>query len=375
MRHVPTHARSAAAALGALTLAIFAAGCSGGSGSVPGPATGVATTGGQTPGGSTAPLGPETFASFAVSSADQAAAQSATALTRHAFPIAPKVAALESSIHARSPAARPEDVAYPEDLAYGGGSLVTNAVTHNVYLSVGTANASPATWGDPHKFLSDLFASTYLGVVDQYVGSGTYAVGESALVTSTNFSYGPLYDNDLLAIIHSVASQMNPPGDNGYNVIYNLFLPPGVDTCYSYTAECYSPDHLSTFAFCAYHSSVTFTDIGHVLYTIQPYQPATVVEGGNTYESCSILSPQTDPNFLEDATDSSLEHETFETISDPDPPSGWTVPYSNGGVAGGNEMADLCDYSSLESVLLNGTLYKIQPMYSNKVHACVNSYP
>lgn len=365
---VATHVRGAFAAASAVALAVLLTACSGGgSGSVTLGTPANHPSGAQT--GAPAPAAPESFRSFTVSHNDQSAAQSSTGLARHAGPVAPLLSARSSSARTRSSAA------YPDDLAYGGGALVINAQTHNIYLSVSTTNSSPGSWGDPYKFLSDLFASTYLHVLDQYVGTGeTYATGESALVTSTNFSYGPLYDNDILAIVHSVASQLNTKGGNGYTAIYNLFLPKGVDTCYSFSAQCYSPDNLSTFSFCAYHASVTFADIGHVLYTVQPYQAATAVVNGQTYETCSILSPATDANFLEDATDSSLEHETFETISDPDPPSGWTVPSSNGGVAGGSEMADLCDYSTLESVLLNGTLYHIQPMYSNKVHACVNSY-
>jgi hypothetical protein len=33
-----------------------------------------------------------------------------------------------------------------------------------------------------------------------------------------------------------------------------------------------APDNNATFAFCAYHSSVDFSDVGHVLYSVQPYQ-------------------------------------------------------------------------------------------------------
>lgn len=59
-------------------------------------------------------------------------------------------------------------------------------------------------------------------------------------------------------------------------------------------------------------------------------------------------------------------------ITDPDPGTGWTVPFSNGGVAGGFEIGDLCAYTPIEKSNLNGTVYNIQPEYSNLVHGCVN---
>jgi hypothetical protein len=63
-----------------------------------------------------------------------------------------------------------------------------------------------------------------------------------------------------------------------------------------------------TFAFCAYHSSVQFKDIGHVLYGVEPFQDVP---------GCSVR-PGTPNGQLVDSTNNSLSHELFETISDPD---------------------------------------------------------
>ncbi len=55
--------------------------------------------------------------------------------------------------------------------------------------------------------------------------------------------------------------------------MYHVFLPPGTDECFDNTySVCYSPDHLTTWFFCAYHGFVDFPDIGHVIYSVEPYQ-------------------------------------------------------------------------------------------------------
>ena len=67
---------------------------------------------------------------------------------------------------------------YPADLASGGGPTVETARMHAVYLN---ANGSIASnWGDPEGFLSDLNRSTFIHLVDQYVGAidnNRYPVG------------------------------------------------------------------------------------------------------------------------------------------------------------------------------------------------------
>ena len=68
------------------------------------------------------------------------------------------------------------------------------------------------------------------------------------------------------------------------------------------------PDNLKSFAFCAYHGGATFRDIGHVLYSVEPFQGV---------EGCSSR-PGAPNGQLADSTNNVLSHETFETITDPD---------------------------------------------------------
>jgi hypothetical protein len=247
---------------------------------------------------------------------------------------------------------------YPADLSRPlAGPVVTSAESHPVYV-----DCAETCWGNPAKFLHNLFKSDFIHVADQYVGStanNRYTVGTAGVVSYPILT--ALSDNDILQIVHTAASVLG----TGYGHIYHVFLPKGVDLCFVGTTQCYSPDNPSTFAFCAYHGSVTYSDIGHVLFTAEPYQNVS---------GCSTLQPS--PNgSLVDSTSSVLGHETFETITDPDPPTGFIAVNSNG--VFGEEIGDLCpgvDFSApfFEDPIsvINGKKYEVQPMYSNKYHAC-----
>lgn len=252
---------------------------------------------------------------------------------------------------------------YPADLShFFGGPVVTSAEFHPVYVDCATAGASSCWGGAPPIFLSDLGKSTFIHVADQYVGMTTdnrYTLGKYGIISYPILT--ALSDNDVLQIVHSAASVLG----TGYNHIYHVFLPKGVDECFVETTECYSPDNPSTFVFCAYHGSVTFSDIGHVLFTVEPYQNVI---------GCSMLQPSPNGAVI-DSTSSVLGHETFETITDPDPPTGWIAVSSNG--VFGEEIGDLCPgvdvtapYFEDPVSVLNGHKYEIQPMYSNTYHAC-----
>jgi hypothetical protein len=254
---------------------------------------------------------------------------------------------------------------YPADVEYSKGKLVFTAQFHNAYVNCTTV---ATCWGDPGGFLSDLGKSSFIHVTDQYVGTtanNRYTVGTGAFVTYSLYG-NTLYTEDILAIVHAVAKALKA---TGYGHIYNIFLPKGMDTCFDQTTDCYSPDNPANFYFCAYHSSATFSDIGHVLFTVQPYQDVP---------GCYAAKPNPNSQLI-DSTNSVLSHETFETITDPDPPSGW-VNYSSLAEEG-NEIADECEplgdstFAFLDpTFLINGKNYEVQLEYSNKYHACV-SFP
>ncbi len=215
--------------------------------------------------------------------------------------------------------------------------------------------------------------STFIHLSDQYVGTtddDRYPVGGRARV-----HYGTpgatLYEHDIAAIVHAVAAER----ETGSASIYHVFLPAGTDTCFDITAQnptpvCYSPDNPSTFAFCGYHSAVQFTDIGIVLFTVEPWQ--------GPGSGCEIATP-TPNGVLVDSTDNVLSHETFETITDPLPGLGfWN---QTGDPLTGAEIGDECvlfNFSNSHGAYtpptfaINGKNYAVQLEYSNTYHACAS---
>lgn len=312
--------------------------------------------------------------------ADRASAQSAVRVYKHAYfsrTSAGLAARHQASAHPQGASAAKSSLAVagddftqnPGDVTYQGGPTVAYAVSHAVYLNPGGTCTIASCWGDPERFLDDIGESDFIHVLDQYVGLSSrnrYTLGHRAVLKDA-LPENPLSESDLIAILHGVVAKM---GAGGYGNIYRLFLPPGVDTCFDAPANnvCYSPDNFATFGFCAYHDSVTYTDLGHVLFTVEPWQgPGSGCED----------SPTGAPNGqLADSTNDTLSHELSETISDPDGTAWWNDADL---VLLGNEIGDEClfigsdGYLNEPTYFADGHLYRTQSEYSNNKHACAIS--
>lgn len=319
-----------------------------------------------------------------LTSVDRAAARQATNRTHHATSrYLPKSAAtsptLLSSGHrtaaAHSGAANRADQTvpappprFPADVVYQGGPTVEMAESHAVYLLPNGHCPISQCWGDPEGFLRDFGRSEFSHVLDQYVNrtdNNRYTVGQRGKISFTPSST-PFTDNDIVSFVHAVASRT---GGTGYTHIYHVFLPPGTDECFDNTfTVCYSPDNPATFAFCAYHGSADFSDIGHVLYSVEPYQN---VFGCND-------PPGTPNGQLVDSTNDVLSHELSETISDPDGTGWWNSTPAVTGLQG-EEIGDECVFITPPafgdpSVFTIGHhLYAVQLEYSNSVHGCAGT--
>jgi len=257
-------------------------------------------------------------------------------------------------------------IRYEGDLSYQGGAVLETTVFHAVYMRPGGKCPIATCWGDPEGFLSDLGDSNFIHLADQYVGlhsSNRYSVGFHVKINYTP-PVVPLTDTDIQAVVHAVAMAS---GDTGYGHMYHVFLPPGQDECFDSTfSVCYSPISPAVFFYCAYHSSVDFTDIGHVVYSVEPYQ---------NVPGCTV-KPGTPNGSLIDSTDNVLNHETFEAISDPDG-TAWFNTTSNAlfGAENGDECAFITfvgqnAFFDPAPFKINGHSYSVQSIYSNDVHAC-----
>jgi hypothetical protein len=310
-----------------------------------------------------------TPAQTTIQGSDLAAASSVTKTWYRIFPAAtPAAKNLSPNLLTNKKlvpkAALPQPGFFPADLSYHGGPVLTSAEHDLVYFD---CPAGPvACWGDPAVFLKDLNHSVFIHLTDQYLGTTAnlrYPVGGAVAINQT-LQTNVLDQNDILSIIHAAAVKLSVP--SGYSNIVHVFLPRGVDTCFDLTSICYSPDNPSSFFFCAYHGAVVFNDIGHILFTVEPYQ---------NVPGCQVATP-TPNGVLVDSTASVLSHETFETITDPDLDA-WFSEASL--IELGAEIGDICEPEGngkaqfLDPVfLVNGKNYKIQLEYSNKVHACTH---
>lgn len=256
---------------------------------------------------------------------------------------------------------------YPADLTKGKGSTLKSAVNHAVYINYKGKVSS--MWGDPEGFLGDLFKSTFIHLTDQYTGSTTdnYTVGKDATVSYPLYGgANVIYEHELWEIVHSVIVSNKSEYPAGLGHIYHLFLPNGIDTCFDDFPDCYAENNIYlNFTFCAYHENVTFSDIGTVLITVIPYQ---------NVDGCAV-SKASSHGELADSTNSTLSHETFETITDPESGSGWTAENSLN--EQGFEVADECQPNVDDNLnflvptfAINGSKYAVQLEYSNTYHAC-----
>jgi hypothetical protein len=317
---------------------------------------------------------------------DKAAADEATIVYRHAKPAnTPGGSALKhkdvtASVAGPTSEATAEDndqIRFPGDLTYNGGPVVTAAESHAIYLLPHGKCPIATCWGNPEGFLGDVEISEFAHITDQYVHSGAsnrYTVGKHTMISYTPTpKTAPLTDLDMQAVVHAVAALS---GQTGYGHIYHVFLPPGQDECFTATDHvCYSPDVPATFVFCAYHSSVDFKDIGHVLYSVEPFQ---------NVNGCSVR-PGTPNGQLVDSTNNVLSHELIETITDPDG-TAWFNILDNG--LFGQEIGDECSFLAVAAITpkliivgfdpsvftLGKHRYAIQPEYSNDAHACATSF-
>ena len=291
---------------------------------------------------------------------------------------------------------------FPADLSLvsNSGETITQAQVHNIYI-----NCTASCWGYPAVFEHNLFSSRFIHVLDQYVGSeedGRYTVGPSLVISNYQYTLqnvtNPMVNYaDLDAILHAAASRFG----SGYSHIYNIFLPKGVDYCNGYAPPytfCFSPDNPSTWAECAEHDTDSFSDIPGVEYaTVEPYPDVFEIVPVNGVPTpvypCDVGQPppftsDTNPTpngVLIDAVSDDVGHEIFETITDPDGIE-WLAqqgyfgflsapPPIGTGAAPAIEIADVCELNNGTAIFtpfyISGHLYEVQPMYSNKYHACV----
>ncbi|MDP9107367.1 MAG: hypothetical protein M3N49_15740 [Candidatus Eremiobacteraeota bacterium] len=286
----------------------------------------------------------------------------------HIMPVAGTSPATLTYSAARKPMTtrRTSSANTPFDVLYYGGAIIGGALQHPLLVNTNynnclvTPSSSTTCWGKPGLTASDISASEYLRtLLQQYTNlsqANRYPRGDQGFLNISVLAPRPgvrnpvVGESDILLMVYNAAVQFG----FGYGHIYHVFLPPNIDTCFDQRAACYSPDNFSSFAFCGYHSSVV---VGgqKMIYTVEPYQDVRgcgFTGGVNT----------TNGDDLVDSTANTLTHELFETITDPDPGTGWESP-------AGYEIGDQC-VGYFSTLNMNGSYYTVQSMWSNVFGLC-----
>ena len=262
------------------------------------------------------------------------------------------------------PVAPVDGVRYPGTLTYQGGPVMTSAVQHTIFMFPrnGVCPSVAACWGDPERFLTDLSRSEFIHVTDQYVdttANDRYPVGVGAHVRYT-IPAKPLVDTDMQAVVHALV--VRDGGLNGYGHEYHVFLPPGQDECFDTTFKVCASN-----VFCAYHGSVDFKDVGHVVYSVEPFGERP---GCNSLQLDGSSPP---------TQNSLLSHELIESITDPDGDAWWN--FSGDLDLLQFEIGDECQWVNfqpmtagflLDEVSLNGRQYFIQSEYNDHSNGCTD---
>ncbi len=282
-------------------------------------------------------------AGLGVTSLDLESARSARVLSYHLMPL--RTPSSESRVDGD------HKIKYPADLVRKNGPIMKAAASFNIYVNCNKGGES--CWGDPEGFQKNLADSRFASLLTQYTNSPSSAYTFGGAFSVKYRTYTKLfYQDDLLAILHAALARNG--NQAGYAILYHIFLAKGTDTCFDRSRSCYSPDHPRTFNFCAYHESVAFKDVSkNVIVSIEPYQKVSF---------CASRASD-GAGALTNSTASTLAHETFESITDPGPAFAWF------NFTFFSEVADLCETYQWK-IPVRGTVYSLQPMYSNAYHAC-----
>jgi hypothetical protein len=266
----------------------------------------------------------------------QSATETPTVIAAHGDAI--RVVPLHVAKDAATPTAELAQAtpASPPQLNYRNGPLLTSVEVFTIFW--GTAwqlHANAPLLAQVNQFFDFILTSPLLDQMAEYsvpgktIGHGKHT---GTLTITTPALRHSVTDSAIQHMLQSlIASNPQVPRPSP-NVLYFVYLPPGVKVIQGGSASCTS--------FCGYHNDIA----GQIFYAAMPYPGCTGCTGG--------LAPF-------DALTSTSSHELCEAITDPIPGQGW-YDDQNG------EIGDICAWKTKK--LGN---YVVQLEWSNHANQCV----
>jgi hypothetical protein len=220
-------------------------------------------------------------------------------------------------------------------LTNGGGRVVTNARLVLLFWGEFWQAASPSVT-EISTAVGDIIQSPYLSELTQY-GFANLTLGPVDIVLSPGPSFPTFSTDNVRDMVWDLidAGRYPEPGEDGGDIVYMVFMPAG--TQYE------DPKDDAAHTVATDYDFPGGTDIAWVGFVNYPKVPSLD----------EILAP--------------FSHELVETISDPEPTSGWTAA---GIAAPQNEIGDICNQNGMVAG------HKVRAYYSQRLRACVvPSYP
>jgi hypothetical protein len=248
---------------------------------------------------------------------------------------------------------RPQ-VVYGVNFVYGDGPVLVKPKMYLIFWGF-------KTYGDPDKvrpllkaYAKHLGGSGHDNIYTQYYETSN---GQNVNIKNPRSQYGGAWEDDTDPVPDS------PTDAQIQNEAFAGMKHFGFDPNGSYVVA--TPTGHSTpgfgYNFCAYHS-VAQTNGKTFSYTDLPYQPDVAGLCG-----ANDITPPADEQGVDEGVTIVEGHEYGESITDPQPLSGWSYLKNM-------EIGDACAWYDIENDPFGKKSYTSQPMYSNATQSCVHSY-
>ncbi len=123
----------------------------------------------------------------------------------------------------------------------------------------------------------------------------------------------------------------------------------------------HDPQGFLSSGWCAYHGASSKSGSDHLVHEYALHARRRLVVRCRTSSRRPTMRPGQDEGFT-----IVLNHEYSESVTDPNPPSGW---YNNSF----GEIGDECAWTNIQNDPFGAKSYTMQPEYSNKTASCVHS--
>lgn len=239
-------------------------------------------------------------------------------------------------------------------LVYGNGPVLTAPKMYLIFWGYKAAGDAQKVKPLMHNYAKTIGGSGHNNIYTQYY---QIVSGVKTFITNPSNQFGGQWaDNTTPVPSHPTDAQVAQEALLGVKHFgYNANASYVVATPHLHSSSGFGTQ------WCAYHSATQYNG-QLVSYTNAPYMP-------DAGQSCgaNFISPPSDESGTDEGVTIVEGHEYGESVTDPNPPSGW---YNN--LYG--EIGDICAWQNILNDPFGASSWTSQPMFSNATSSCVHSY-